>query len=76
MMFVIMSAKCYTSLKSDLLVKRLTTQVKLFTGATSCIPLKRHGLFVAFYCKIMLYGINYSIKTVKIYFHVPFRGRK
>ncbi|KAK2172986.1 hypothetical protein NP493_913g02000 [Ridgeia piscesae] len=35
--------------------------------------------FVAFYfyCKIMLYGINYtyySIKTVKICYHVPFRG--
>ena len=41
--------------------------------------LKRHGPFVAFYfyCKIMLYGINYtyySVKTVKICFHVPFRG--
>ena len=30
-----------------------------------------------FYCKIMLYGINYTYysgKTVKICFHVPFRG--
>ena len=42
-------------------------------------PLKRHGPFVAFcfYCKIMLYVIKYtyySIKTIKIGFHVPFRG--
>ena len=41
--------------------------------------LKRHGPFVAlyFYCKIMLYGINCtycSVKTVKICFHLPFRG--
>ena len=41
--------------------------------------LKRHGPFVAFYfyCKIMLYDINYtyySVKTVKICFQVPFRG--
>ena len=43
--------------------------------------LKRHGPFVAFYfyCKIMLHvhGINYtycSVKTVKMCFHVPFRG--
>ena len=48
-------------------------------NATSSVggPLKRHGLYVAFYCKIMLYGINYtfdSIKPVKICFHVPFRG--
>ena len=40
--------------------------------------LKRHGPFVAFCmnCKIMLYGITYtyySVKTVKICFHVPFR---
>ena len=43
--------------------------------------LKRHGSFMAFYidCKIMLYGIHYtyySVKTVKICFHVPFRGCK
>ena len=33
------------------------------------------GLY--FYCKIMLYCINYtyySVKTVKICFHIPFRG--
>ena len=41
--------------------------------------LKRHGPFVAFhfYCKIMLYGISYtyySVKKVKICFHVPFKG--
>ena len=44
-----------------------------------CYVLKRHGPFVAFilYCKIMLCGIKYtyySVKTVKICFHVPFRG--
>ena len=43
--------------------------------------LKRHGPFVAFYfyCKIMLYGINYTyycVQTVKRCFHVPFRGWK
>ena len=47
----------------------------LNTGACNP-PLKRHGPFVAFYlyCKIMSYGINhtyYSVKTVKIYFHLP-----
>ena len=51
------------------------------TGSKRTSPhlgLKRHGPFVAFhfYCEIMLYSINYtyySIKTVKICFHVPFR---
>ena len=51
----------------------------LMSRLTSVIILKRRGPFVAFYfyCKIMLYGINYtyySVKTVKICFHVPFRG--
>ena len=45
------------------------------------LSLKRHDPFVAFYfyCRIMLYGKNYtyySVKTVKICFHVPFRGSK
>ena len=50
-----------------------------FLTVAAVDDLKRHGLFMAFnfYCKIMLHGINYtyySIKTVKICFHVPFRG--
>ena len=49
-----------------------------FGKFTELSSLKRHGPFVAFYfyCKIMLYGINYtyhSINTVNI-FHVLFRG--
>ena len=56
--------------------KRPLNALKVYRIA---ILLKRHGPFVAFYfyCKIMLYGINYtyySVKTVKIGFHVPFRG--
>ena len=52
---------------------------KVCGGGHSGKSLKRHGPFVAFYfyCKIMLYSINYtyySIKTVKMCFHVPFRG--
>ena len=49
----------------------LTSEWNLYSAM-----LKRHGPFVAFYfyCKIMLYGINYtyySVKTVKICLHVP-----
>ena len=47
------------------------------------LMLKRHGPFVAFYfyCKIMLYGINYtyySIKTIKIFFmyHLGVENRR
>ena len=48
-------------------------------GKTQSQCLKRHGPLMAFYfyCKIMLYDINYAyygVKTVKICFHVPLRG--
>ena len=53
--------------------------VSIPLGLSPSSKLKRHGPFVAFniYCKIMLYGINYtyySVKPVKISFRVPFRG--
>ena len=48
-------------------------------GKQNCLSLKAtwsvRGFY--FYCKIILYGINYCyycVKTVKICFHVPFRG--
>ena len=45
----------------------------------SAIVFKATWSFVAFYfyCKIMLYGVNYtyySVTPVKICFHLPFRG--
>ena len=45
----------------------------MYTLLLSLLVLKRHGPFVAFnfYCKIMLYGINYtyySVKTAKYVF--------
>ena len=63
------------------IVPAIATTTATVSGLVSGLVtiLKRHGPFVAFYfsCKIMLYGINYtyySVKTVKICFHVPFRS--
>ena len=62
---------------AKVLVTRSTEPVFKFCDAV----LNRHGPFVAFYfyCKIMLYGIDYtcySIKTVKICLGVENRRSK
>ena len=59
----------------------VTTEGMVNLGAPYLSVLKRHGLFLAFYfyCKIMLYGINYtyySVKTVNICLGVENRRSK